>query len=165
MNLYLRPSSVAYKTYTAMRKNSLFRDLVSEGAKLYPSLWKASGEINLTAMARLYKSKGVPVSQPTLLRLWDGEYDPSNETIEATYRVFGIPRELLRGEHVNDMNELTHGYELSTLLIAKKLSRLPKADFDALMVQIELAHERAEKLRELLNKSPNIVPIDKHKKT
>lgn len=154
---------MALETGSAMPKKNRFRDLVSEGARLFPSLWKPSGDINLTALARLYKAKGFPVSQPTLLRLWEGAYDPSNETIEATYKVLGIPRELLRGEP-SDMNELLQGYGLPTLLIAKKLSQLPKEDFDSIVVQIELAHQKAQKLSELMRSSPNVVPIQRHRK-
>ena len=140
------------------RKNTRFRDLVSEGAKLFPSLWKVSGEINITAMAKLYAQKGCPVSQPTLQRLWDGEYDPSNATIDATHQVFGIPRELLRGETgESNMNELLTGYGLPTLLIAKKLSQLPKEDYDAIVTQIELAAARAEKLQRLISESGGTV--------
>lgn len=144
-----------------MAKRVRFRELVSEAARLYPSLWKASGEINITALADHYRSKGFPVSQPTLHRLWNGDYDPSNATVEATYRVFGIPRELLRGEDPgeSDMKELLTGYGLPTLLIAKKLAQLPKDDFDAIVTQIELAHQKAEKLKALMETSPNIVPM------
>lgn len=147
-------------------KNNRFRDLVSDGARLFPSLWKSSGEINITAMAKLYRKKGWPVSQPTLQRLWDGEYDPSNATIEATYRVFGIPREFLRGEPgESDVNDLIKGYGMPTLLIAKKLSQLPKEDFDAIVTQIELAATRAEKLNRLIEQSGSIVtPIDKKRR-
>lgn len=148
------------------RRNSRFRDLVTEGAKLFPSLWKSSGEINITAMAKLYSAKRWPVSQPTLQRLWDGEYDPSNATIEATYHVFGIPRELLRGETgESDMNELLKGYGLPTLLIAKKLAQLPKEDYDAIVTQIELATVRAERLQRLVSESGGAVtPIDKKRR-
>lgn len=94
-------------------------------------------------------------------RLWDGVYDPSNATIEATYRVFGIPRELLRGEDPgeNDMKQLVEGYGLPTLLIAKKLSQLPREDFDAIVTQIELAHQKAERLKALMETNPNVIPL------
>lgn len=161
MNCCLPEPSLTAQSWHRMGKRNLFRELVSEGARLFPSLWKASGEINISAMARLYKAKGFPVSQPTLQRLWDGAYDPSNETIEATHRVFGIPRELLRGEEPgeHDMKELLEGYGLPTLLVAKKLSQLPKEDFDAIVTQIELAHQKAEKLKNLMDESPNIIPL------
>lgn len=161
MNINLREPRAPAQSLAAMGKRNVFRELVSEGARLFPSLWKASGEINISAMARLYKAKGFPVSQPTLQRLWDGVYDPSNETIEATHRVFGIPRELLRGEEpgTHDMKELLDGYGLPTLLVAKKLSQLPKEDFDAIVTQIELAHQKAERLKSLMDESPNIIPL------
>lgn len=161
MNTCLRIESTGAQSLAAMAKRNLFRELVSEGARLVPSLWKASGEINITAMARHYKARGYPVSQPTLQRLWDGVYDPSNATIEATYRVFGIPRELLRGEDPgeNDMKQLVEGYGLPTLLIAKKLSQLPREDFDAIVTQIELAHQKAERLKALMETNPNVIPL------
>src|SRR5690606_15751038 len=161
MNTCLRIESTGAQSLAAMAKRNLFRELVSEGARLFPSLWKASGEINISAMARLYKAKGFPVSQPTLQRLWDGVYDPSNETIEATHRVFGIPRELLRGEDPgeNGMKQLVEGYGLPTLLIAKKLSQLPREDFDAIVTQIELAHQKAERLKALMETNPNVIPL------
>lgn len=159
-------SGVSNNQCMPQRRNNRFRDLVSEGARLFPSLWKSSGEMNITAMAKLYRMKGWPVSQPTLQRLWDGEYDPSNTTIDATYHVFGIPRELLRGEsRESDMNELLTGYGLPTLLIAKKLAKLPKEDFDAIVTQIELATVRAEKLHRLMEESGGTVtPIDKKRR-
>ena len=148
------------------QKKSRFRELVSEGARLFPSLWKVSGEINITAMAKLYRTKGWPVSQPTLQRLWDGEYAPSNATIEATHRVFGIPRELLRGElGESQMEDLIKGYGLPTLLIAKKLSGLPKEDYDAIVTQIDLAATKAERLTRLIGESGgNVTAIDKKRR-
>lgn len=161
MNTCLQVFVTASPIWRTMSRKRRFRDLVSEGARLFPSLWKSSGEINITALADLYRDKGFPVSQPTLHRLWKGDYDPSNATVEATYRVFNIPRELLRGEEPgeNDMKELLTGYGLPTLLIAKKLSQLPKDDFDAIATQIELAHQKAEKLKKLMTEAPNIVPM------
>lgn len=159
-------SAASHNQCMPQRKSSLFRDLVSDGARLFPSLWKSSGEINITAMAKLYRVKGWPVSQPTLQRLWDGEYDPSNATIDATYHVFGIPRELLRGETgESDMNELLKGYGLPTLLIAKKLAQLPKEDYDAIVTQIELAAVRVEKMNRLIGESGGAVtPFDKKRR-
>lgn len=95
MNFYLPELSPTAQSWHRMGKRNLFRELVSEGARLFPSLWKASGEINISAMARLYKAKGFPVSQPTLQRLWDGE----------------------------------------------------------------LAHQKAERLKNLMDESPNIIPL------
>ena len=142
----------------SQKKNYLFRELVRDGARLFPSLWKVSGEINITAVAKLYKTKGWPVSQPTLQRLWDGDYAPSNATIEATYHVFGIPRELLRAETGgSQMDDLINGYGLPTLLIAKKLSALPKEDYDAIVTQIELAATRAARMSKLIEESGGTV--------
>lgn len=141
-----------------------FRDLILQAAKLYPSLWKSTGELNVTALARFYEQKKNPVSQPTLKRLLDGEYAPSNETVEATWRVFGIPRELIRGDEGADMNELLTGYGLPTLLLAKKLAGLPKEEFDAIVVLIEQATLRTERMKQLVSESDNVTAIDRRRK-
>jgi hypothetical protein len=148
----------------AADKNKRFRELIEEAAKLHPALWKSNGELNVTAVARFYELKKRPISQPTLKRLLDGEYAPSNETIEATWRVFGIPRELIRGDEGADMNELLSGYGLPTLLLAKKMAGLPKEDFDAIAVLIEQAATRVDRMKQLASDAENVTPFDRRRK-
>ena len=146
-----------------MGRKFSFLDILENAAQSLPQLWTGDEKLNLSAVARYYKKKGWPISQPTLLRLCSKEHDkPSDRTIEATYHAFGVPRPLLRGEPVRpEIEELLAEHKLSTLMLAKKLESLPKAFRDGLYAQIEAFLEQ----RDQIGKSTNVTPIDRDRPT
>lgn len=143
------------RTYT-------IRELLEAAAKGYPSLWKVDGSLNLNAVARFLKQHGHPISQPTLLRLSEGEHEePKGETVEALHSVFRIPRNMLRGEPMTaELEQLLVKYPLATLFIAERLARLPKEDFENICRLIETATEKNEQLRRA-QRDGNVTPIDR----
>lgn len=140
-----------------------FKEILEAAAKPFPKLWNAEGKLNLAAVARLYKDKGYPVSQPTLYRLCTGQHkEVSKETIDATYHVFGVPRSMLRGESMSaDMEKLLADYRLSTLLLAQKLESLPAEDYQNIVAQIERAAEQRERLERAMASSPNVTVLER----
>lgn len=140
-----------------------FRELLSEALRHDPSLWK-DGELNLTALARLYKDRGAPISQPNLYRLCNSNQKPGERVVEATYKVFGIPKNIIRGEPVSaEMEDLLTQYRLSTLLLAKKLESLPRDQYEAIARQIDVMTEQQKHLRQTLH-DHNVTPIDKNRR-
>lgn len=138
-----------------------FRSLIEAAAKPHRELWKSSGELNLGALERFYEARGHKISQASFSRIFAKRQTPGEDTIEATHRVFHIPRVLLRGEPMSaEMEKLFTDYKLSTLLLAQKIESLPKDDYYLICQQIERAIETQEKVRQAL-KSGNVTPLHK----
>lgn len=141
-----------------------FAEIVRAAAKSVPELWDQDGNLNLAAVARYYKRKGHPVTQPTLHRLFSGKHgQPSNRVIEATHQVMRVPRSLLRGDPMGaDLDRLLTDYNLSTLFLAKKLESLPQRVRENIFNQIETAIEHEEQLRRAID-SGSIASIERTK--
>lgn len=153
-------SAATVQTMAAMAtKKYSFKELLEDAARSVPHLWTDDDRLNLSAVARYYKKKGYPIPQPTLQRLCTKEHGkPSDNTINATYHVFGIPRALLRGEPMRpEMEEQLAEYKLSTLFLAKKIESLPKAFRDSIYAQIEAFLDQ----REQLSRAPNVTVLDR----
>jgi hypothetical protein len=146
-----------------MAKRFTFKELLEEAAKSHASFWNDDGRLNLAAVSRYYAAKGHPISQPTLYRNCEGKTEPSEDTIEATYQVFGIPKSWLRGEAVaGEMEELlSQGYRVSTLLLAKKIESLSKESFHAIVEQIEVMLAKEQQIKNAIESAGNITPIDR----
>lgn len=142
-----------------------FKEILEAAAKPFPQLWNAEGKLNLAAVARLYKERGYPVSQPTLFRLCTGKHkELSTETIDATHHVFRVPRSMLRQEPMTaEMEKLLADYRLSTLLLAQKLEGLPKEDYQNIVAQIERAHEQRDRLERAMSNS-NVTVLDRSRR-
>lgn len=145
-----------------MARRFTFKELLEAASKPHASLWSSDGRLNLGAVARYYAKKGHPVSQPTLHRTCTGKTDPREETIEATYQVFGIPKYLLRGEPVSaELDDLLLQYRVSTLLLAKKIESLPKEAYHAIVEQIEVMLAKEQQLAKAMEAAGNVTPIDR----
>jgi hypothetical protein len=147
---------------SVMHKGIPFADIVVAAAKSIPELWDQDGNLNLAAVARYYKRKGHPVTQPTLHRLFSGKHaQPSSRVIEATHHVMRVPRSLLRGDPMGaDLERLLTDYHLSTLLLAKKLEALPQRARDNIYGYIENELDREEQLRRAID-SGSVSSIDR----
>jgi hypothetical protein len=151
------------------KKLTAFGELLETAARGYPDLWK-DGKLNLSAVARLYARKGVPVPQATIFRncfvRQDGSIqDPSEATIKATYEVFGVPLELLRRDKVpRRLEELLAEHPLERLLLAKRILSLDAQDRDDILRQVQRAEERSEEMRKVIERHPNVTPIAKLKR-
>lgn len=147
-----------------------FADIVTAAAKTIPELWDQDGNLNLAAVARYYTRRGYPVTQPTLHRLFSGKHaQPSNRVIEATHHVMRVPRSLLRGDPMSaDLERLLTDYNLSTLLLARKLESLPQRVRDNIYNYVETEIDREEQLRRAID-SGSVSSIDRprlpHKKS
>lgn len=119
--------------------------------------------MNLTAIARFYKERGAPVTQPNLHRLCKGTQRPGEAVVDATHRVFGIPKYLIRGEPVSvEMEDLLTHYRLSTLLLAKKLESLPRDQYEALARQVDVLVEQQKAIHAAIGDT-KVTPIDKRR--
>jgi len=148
-----------------MKKKNPFGELVLQAASMHRGMLKDDGRLNTAELARYYRRKEHPVPQETLWRNVNGKTKPSENTIEATSQVFGIPKELLRGEPVpTEITDLLGRYTMRTVLIAQKLERLPKDVFHNIIEQIERATDREEQLHKALRLSNNVESIDKHRR-
>lgn len=145
-------------------KRLTFKEIVSAAAKSVPELWDQDGRLNLAALARYYKKKGCPITQPTLHRLFTGKHaEPSNRVIDATHKVLRVPRSLLRGEPVSpELERLLTDYNLSTLLLAKKIEGLPQRVRDNIYNYVETEIEREEQIRRAID-AGTVTPIDRSK--
>jgi hypothetical protein len=143
------------------KKKPTFREIVEAAARAVPEVWDDDGSLNLSALARYYKRKGHPVSQPTFSRLFKGTHKaPSTDVIEATNAVLRVSRSFLRGEPMAaDVEELLGRYSLSTLLLAKRLEELPATSRRRILEMIEEAYEKEEQIRQLAESSPNVTHI------
>lgn len=147
-----------------MAKKFSFREILDGAAKSVPRLWTADEKLNLSAVARYYKKKGYPITQPTLQRLYVGTHKTlSEETITATHFVFHIPKAILRGEAMRpEMEELLADYKLSTLLLAHKIESLPREARDSINNQIEIFLDQKDQINRAFQ--GNVTPIDKNKR-
>lgn len=147
-----------------------FADIVTAASKSIPEVWDQDGKLNLAALSRYYARKGHPVTQPTLHRLFSGKHaQPSSRVIEATHYVMRLPRSLLRGDPMSvDLERLLTDYNLSTLLLAKKLESLPQRVRDNIYNYIETEIEREDQLRRAID-SGSVASIERsrlpHKKS
>lgn len=142
-----------------------FLDALEAAARPYRELWRGDGTLSLAGLKRHYERRGHPVSDASLSRIFAGKQAPGEDTIEATHRVFGIPKGILRGEPVSaEMEKTLTDYRLSTLLLAQRLESLPKDDYYLIAQAIERALENQEKLRAALDSSPNVTSIDRRKR-
>lgn len=159
-----RPES---PNFECMPKRFSFKDLLEEAAKSHASFWNDDGRLNLAAVSRYYAAKGHPISQPTLYRNCEGKTEPSEDTIEATHQVFGIPKSWLRGEAVGgEMEELlSQGYRVSTLLLAKRIESLSKESYHAIVEQIEVMLSKEQQIRAAIESAGNVTSIDRRRKT
>lgn len=148
-------------------KKLTFKEVIDEAVKPYPKLFKPDGRtINFSALARYYKEKGHEVQNSTLWRTYHGKTTPSEETIEATHRVWRLPKSMLRGEPVTaEMEEVLTKYSLSTLMLAAKIERLRPREYQSLVQQIDLALETQEQLERALKDSGKVTSIDKNKRS
>jgi hypothetical protein len=139
-----------------------FADIVMAAARSVPELWDGDGKLNLTALSRYYKRKGHPVTQPTLHRLFSGKHSqPSDRVIEATHHVMRVPRSQLRGDPMSpDLERLLTDYNLSTLLLAKKLESLPQRIRDNIYTLIENELDREDQLRRAID-SGSVTPFER----
>jgi hypothetical protein len=167
----LPPVSLYPNNHTMASKKarlSRFGELVQVAAKGFPELWKENGELNLAAVAALYSKRGYPIPQPTLWRNCfldkrGSVQHPKETTIEATYSVLGIPREMLRGESVSRrLEDLLSRYPLEVLLLAQRIVSLQDEDRDDILRQVGRMEERAVVLRNALQHG-NVTPITKHR--
>lgn len=147
---------------TVIRKGIPFAEIVTEAAKSIPEVWDADGNLNLAAVARYYKRRGHPVTQPTLHRLFSGKHaQPSSRVIEATHHVMRVPRGLLRGDPMSaDLERHLLEYKLSTIFLARKLESLPQRVRDNIYNQIETAFEQQEQLQRAID-AGSVSPIDR----
>lgn len=84
--------------------------------------------------------------------------------LDATYAVFKIPKNLLRGEPMSaDMEKTLIRFQWSTVLLAERLENLPKEDYYTISQQIDRAEENQRKLREALE-TGGVVSIEKARK-
>lgn len=148
--------------FGCMARKFTFKELLEAAARSHASLWTSDGRLNLGAVARYYEAKGYPVTQPTLHRTCKGQTRPREETLEATYQVFGIPKHLLRGEPASaEMEELLSHYPISTILLAKRLESLPKEAYHAIAEQIEIMLAKEQQIKNAIESATNVTPIDR----
>lgn len=137
-----------------------FREILSEAVRHNPLLWK-DGELNLYAIVRYYQEHGEEVSQPNLHRLVKGTQKPGDKMVDATFKVFGVPKHIIRGEPVSaEMEELLTQYRLSTLLLAKKIEALPRDAYEALARQVDVMYDAQRQIRLTDSK---VTPIDRRR--
>jgi hypothetical protein len=142
-----------------------FVEALEAAAKPYRELWRDNGKLSLAGLRRHYDDRGHPVSDASLSRIFAGKQAPGEDVIEATHRVFGIQKGILRGEPVSaEMEKALTDYRLSTLLLAQRLESLPKDDYYLIAQAIDRALEHQKKLREALETSPNVTQIDRRKR-
>jgi transcriptional regulator with XRE-family HTH domain len=118
-----------------------FRELLEAAAKPMRHLWNADGALNLNAVSRFYESCGARVSQATLWRLFSGQHArPSDDTIEATEKAFGIPRALLRGEQPGElMSRMIEQFGVRAVFLANRIEQaeLDQTEYDAVIKLLE----------------------------
>jgi len=142
-----------------------FLDALEAAAKPYRELWRVDGKLSLAGLKRHYEKRGHPVSDASLSRIFSGKQEPGEDTIEATYRVFGIPKGILRGDPVSaEMEKTLTDYKLSTLLLAQRIESLPKDDYYLIVQAVERALEHQQKLQAALESSANVTSIDRRKR-
>lgn len=138
-----------------------FREILEESVRHNPDLW-IDGELNLTAIAEFCKRRGYPVTQPNLHRLVKGQQLPGEKYVLAIHKVFGVPKNLLRGEPVSaELDEVLADYRLSTLLLAKKIEALPRDAYEALARQVDIMYDSQRQLR--LTTDSKVTPIDRRR--
>lgn len=146
-------------------KKLTFMEILAGAARPYPELWHDNGRLNFKALERHYKLKGHPISQPTFVRIDTGESEAGERTVSATAKVFGIPGAMLRGEPMSHTTEnLLIDYNVSTLLLAKRIEDLPKADYHQVAELVRTFEEKAAHLRRVMASSSNVTQLDPKKK-
>lgn len=141
-----------------------FRELLEAAAKPYRTLWNVNGVLNLRALSKHYSQRGYPLTAASLSRLCSGKQSPERKAVEATHRVFGIPRGLLRGEPFSaEMREMLTDYKMSTLLLAQRIEALSKDDYYQVSELVAHLEGKAEQLRRAVERSPNVTALE-HKR-
>lgn len=148
------------------KKVLTFRETLSAAAKSIPNGWDWDNDkIRLPAISRYLKKKGYPVSQPTLHRhyhLEGNSRELKKETVEALHFGLGIPRAILRGEAMStDLEQALVKNEFSTILLAERIEKLPKAARRNIVNQIDEILEREEALKNAYS-SGNVTSIKRN---
>lgn len=143
-----------------------FREMLEAAAKPYRELWNVNGVLNLRAVSKHYERKGFPLTAASLSRLCSGKQSPERKAVEATYRVFGIPRGLLRGEPFSaEMRDVLTDYKMSTLLLAQRIEALSRDDFYQVAELLRHLESKAEQLRRAVEHSSNVTPLEPRKRS
>lgn len=143
-----------------------FRELLEAAAKPYKELWNVNGVLNLRAVAKHYERRGFPLTAASLSRLCSGKQSPERKAVEATYRVFGIPRGLLRGEPFSaEMREMLTDYKMTTLLLAQRIEALGRDDYYQVAELVRHLEAKAEQLRRAVEHSPNVAQLEPRRRS
>lgn len=90
----------------------IFTSAVIKVAEGHPHFFNADGNLNAAAIARFVKKP-----QPTIHRILSGKNNPSDSTISAFAKAFGVAPAIFRGEidAINQLNEGRASYSTSDI--------------------------------------------------